>query len=135
MALMAAGVGSSTKEPLTIFNKGWVFIIDVIWKKALYLTAANFLYGYNRPTSGPFSNFTSFTTHTIVINRYSIKNIDNLPLEYSYKFITILIDCLFLNLSLEILGSINIMPVKTKNLKGFENLGSLNFSFAAKVLI
>jgi len=42
MALMAAGVGSSTKEPLTIFNKGWVFIIDVIWKKALHLTAANF---------------------------------------------------------------------------------------------
>jgi len=43
MALMAAGVGSSTKEPLTIFNKGWVFIIDVIWKKkSLHLTAANF---------------------------------------------------------------------------------------------
>ena len=46
---------------------------------------------YNRPTRGPRSNFTSLTTQTIVINKQTIKNIDKLPLEYSYKFINILI--------------------------------------------
>ena len=32
-ALILAGVGSSTNEPLTIFRRGWVFKIDFILSK------------------------------------------------------------------------------------------------------
>jgi len=30
--LILAGVGRSIRTPLTIFNRGWVFIVDVIKK-------------------------------------------------------------------------------------------------------
>ena len=86
---------------------------------------------------GPDSNLTSFTTHTKVSNRYTIKHNNNVKLDDSYKIPTAVLFILikFIIFLYFIIVIISILKKKTILILTQFISNILNFSFAAKVLM